>query len=206
MTLKLGHDLPRYTFALWLVAILDFVPKEGKRVEKFEPYDFRVIWSLMMQYSPLTQFGQTNIAKLHLSLHYCQQRHPFVSIFRRPKNASRVHIQCIWYHRSWSWLTRLMGCWLFSAKPWWRHQMETFSALLTLFQGNPPATGGFPSQGPVTRSFDVFFDLRLHMDKRLSKQWRRRWFETPSRSSWRQCNAKTWTNGLSDVSSHGIAS
>ena len=32
-------------------------------------------------------------------------------------------------------------------------------------------TGGFPSQRPVTRSFDVFFDLRLN--KQLSKQSRR---------------------------------
>ena len=39
---------------------------------------------------------------------------------------------------------------------WWRHQMETFSALLALCEGNPPVTGGFPSQKPVTRSFDVF--------------------------------------------------
>ena len=39
---------------------------------------------------------------------------------------------------------------------------------------------------PVTRSFDVFFDLRLN--KRLSKQSRRRWFETQSRSLWRHCN------------------
>ena len=27
---------------------------------------------------------------------------------------------------------------------WWRHQMETFSALLALCEGNPPVTGGFP--------------------------------------------------------------
>ena len=51
---------------------------------------------------------------------------------------------------------------------WWRHQMETFSALLALCAGKPPVTGEFPSQRPVTRSFDVFFDLRLN--KRLSKQ------------------------------------
>ena len=44
----------------------------------------------------------------------------------------------------------------------------------------------FPSQRPVTRGFDVFFDLRL--DKRLSKQSRRRWFETPSHPLWRHCN------------------
>ena len=34
--------------------------------------------------------------------------------------------------------------------------------------GNSPVTGEFPAQRPVTRSFDVFFDLRLN--KRLSKQ------------------------------------
>ena len=30
-----------------------------------------------------------------------------------------------------------------------------------MFEGNPPVTDGFPSQRPVTRSFDVLFDLRL---------------------------------------------
>ena len=45
---------------------------------------------------------------------------------------------------------------------------------------------GFPSQRPVTRSFDVFFDMGLN--QWLSKQSRRRWFETPSRSLWRHCN------------------
>ena len=35
---------------------------------------------------------------------------------------------------------------------WWRHQMETFSALLALCAGNSPVTGEFPSQRPVTKS------------------------------------------------------
>ena len=39
-------------------------------------------------------------------------------------------------------------------------------------------SGEFPTQRPVTRSFDVFFDLRLN--KRLSKQPWGWWFETPS--------------------------
>ena len=43
--------------------------------------------------------------------------------------------------------------------------------------------GEFPTQRPVTRSFDVFFDL--HLNKRLSKQWWCWWFETPSWSLWR---------------------
>ena len=64
--------------------------------------------------------------------------------------------------------------------------MKTFSALLALCVGNSPVTGEFPSQRPVTQSFDVFFDLRLN--KRLSKQSWGWWFETPSCSLWRHCN------------------
>ena len=45
--------------------------------------------------------------------------------------------------------------------PWWRHQMETFFALLALCAGNSPVTSEFPTQRPVTRSFDIFFDLRI---------------------------------------------
>ena len=69
---------------------------------------------------------------------------------------------------------------------WWRHQMETFSALLAICAGNSPLNGEFPAQRPVTRSFDVFFDLRLN--KRLSKQSWGWWFETLSRLLWRHCN------------------
>ena len=45
---------------------------------------------------------------------------------------------------------------------WWRHQMETFSALLAICAGNSPVTVEFPAQRPVTRSFDVFFNLRIY--------------------------------------------
>ena len=41
---------------------------------------------------------------------------------------------------------------------WWRHQMETFSALLAICAGNSPVLGEFPAQKPVTRSFDVFLE------------------------------------------------
>ena len=51
---------------------------------------------------------------------------------------------------------------------WWRHQIEAFSALPAICAGNSPVAGEFPTQRPVTRSFDVFFDMRLY--KRLSKQ------------------------------------
>ena len=81
----------------------------------------------------------------------------------------------------------------------WRHQMETFSVLLALCVGNSPVTGEFPTQKPVTRSFDVFFHLRLN--KQLSKQsWG--WFETPSRSLWRHCNDHEWIQSIWIQSTH----
>ena len=69
---------------------------------------------------------------------------------------------------------------------WWRHQMDTFSALLALCEGISPVPAEFHSQRPVSWSFGVFFDLCL--DKRSCKQSRRRWLETPSRSLQRHCN------------------
>ena len=72
--------------------------------------------------------------------------------------------------------------WSGVACTWWRHQMETFSALLAICAGNSPVI----TKAIVTQSFDVFFDIRLN--QQLSKQWKRRWSETPSRSLWRHCN------------------
>ena len=57
---------------------------------------------------------------------------------------------------------------------WWHHQMKTFSALLVFYTGNSPVTGDFPTQRPVTRSFDVF-----HWSASET---------TVSRSLWRPCN------------------
>ena len=68
---------------------------------------------------------------------------------------------------------------------WWRHQMETFAAILAFCARNSPITGEFPSQTPVTRSFDVFY---LRLNKRLSKQSWGWWFETPPHSLWRNRN------------------
>ena len=51
--------------------------------------------------------------------------------------------------------------------------------------------GEFPAQRSVTRSFDVFFDLR--MNKRLSKQPWGWWFEMPAWSLWHQRNVQAIT-------------
>ena len=73
---------------------------------------------------------------------------------------------------------------------WWRHQLVKKNfASLAVCEGNPSVTDGFLSQRPATRIFDFFFDLRLN--KRLSKQSRRRWFKTLLR----HCN-ETVTSGF----------
>ena len=68
--------------------------------------------------------------------------------------------------------------WVFH-ETWRRHQMEPFSALPGLYEGNSSVT----SQRPV------FFDLRLN--KLLSKQSICWWFKTPTHSLWHHYNNET---------------
>ena len=74
-----------------------------------------------------------------------------------------------WLH-SYSWYLSNISLWRdkYHDIAWWRHQMETFSALLAICAGNTPVTGEFPAQMTVTRSFGVFFHLCLN--KRFSKR------------------------------------
>ena len=72
---------------------------------------------------------------------------------------------------------------------WWRQQIETFSALLALSEGNPPVPVDSPHKGQWRGA--LMFSLMcldVHLNKRLSKHSRRRWFETPSPPLWRHCN------------------
>ena len=62
---------------------------------------------------------------------------------------------------------------------------KRFSGYLPIVREIHRVTGEFHSQRPATRSFDVFVDLCLN--KRLSKQARRQWSETPPRPLWRHC-------------------
>ena len=72
-------------------------------------------------------------------------------------------------------------------------KMEQFSALLAICVWNSTVTGEFPAQRPVTRSFDVFYDLCLN--EFLSKQSWGWWFETPSCPLWRHSSAwGIWVN------------
>ena len=91
-----------------------------------------------------------------------------------------------------SWLESM--AWIFSSGNLEQVFMMTFSngnifRVTGLCEGNSPVPGEFPSQRPVTLSFDVLFDLGPN--KPLSKQLWGWWFETPSRSLWRHSNVKS---------------
>ena len=87
---------------------------------------------------------------------------------------------CQWNSSPWILIT------LGTLDTWWRHQMETFSALLVHVRGSPRSMVNSPHKDQWRGTFDVFFDLSLN--KQFSKQswdWR---FETPLCSLWRHCN------------------
>ena len=79
----------------------------------------------------------------------------------------RMNIQWRSSHLHLSWRRISLGD--LSVMAWWRHQMETFSALLALLCGKFTGHRWIPrTQRPVMRSFDDLFDLSLN--RRLSKQ------------------------------------
>ena len=133
----------------------------------------------------LTKLNQTRVsttAANRVKYYYCQCYHYYhESIWQNVKSIPPLFI-CTSLISLDAWLPKIC----IQTISRWRHQMETISPLRALCEGNPPVTGGFPSQRPVTWSFDVFFDLCLK--KQLSKPSRRWWIETLSRSLWRHCN------------------
>ena len=117
--------------------------------------------------------------------------------------STRSDLMAPYGDRTGSTLVEIMGCWRRQAITWTSVDFSSVRSrgihfsMMTSSNGNIfPVTGPlcgeftgpgeFPAQRPVTRSFDVFFDLRPN--KRLSKQPWGRWFETPSWSLWRHCN------------------
>ena len=72
----------------------------------------------------------------------------------------------------------------------WRHQMETFSMLLALCEGNPPVDGWFPLQRQCREA--LFSDAELYSLLSAPEQTVEQRIETPkiwdtSRSLWRHC-------------------
>ena len=128
---------------------------------------------ISFQFDPLTQHASVTQSRF---------------LRRKTEVCMRFVLKCFCEHGNWF---KTMGNFIISTKlikhcRFDAYQMEIFSALLAICAGNSPVTDEFPAHRPVTRGFDVFFDLRLN--KRLSKQWWGWWFETPPRPLWRHCN------------------
>ena len=81
----------------------------------------------------------------------------------------------------------------------WKH----FPRYWPFVPGSSPVTVEFPAQRPVTRSFEVLFDVRLNTQ--LSKQSWGWWFETSSCPLWSHCNVHiehSWWNRKKKLSTH----
>ena len=120
-------------------------------------WQMRVIWHGIIQPKLIKQWKQNSIARsLELLL-----QHNFLYMVVKCDTRSNSNLEN--FHSGFELPITTEWNYTKTSIPyaWWRHQMEAFSALLDHCAGNSPVTGEFPSQRPVTRSFDVFFDLCL---------------------------------------------
>ena len=85
--------------------------------------------------------------------------------------------------------TNIPGVWLLNIRSIIAHYMMT-SSNGNIFRVTGPFWGESTGHRwiPLTNASDAELWCCLRLNKRLSKQSRRRWFETPSRSSWHHCN------------------
>ena len=103
----------------------------------------------------------------------------------------RFVLPCWFYRMSVNSLEWSISLMLASLALGWSYGMMT-SSNGNIFRATGPLRGEFTGHQwiPSTKASDAelwcLFDLRP--DKRLGKQSRRWWFETPSRSLWRHCN------------------
>ena len=141
-----------------------------------------IAWCRKYRTSLLRCFVLLCLEDISFQFHVLQDNHTIVPIhqFHTSQNSPVSYLTCSIQNRN-------VHISVLNGEFW---DMEAFSSLPALCAGNAPVTGEFLSQKPVTRGFDVFFDLRLN--KRLRKQSRRRWLETPSRSLWHHWNYSIW--------------
>ena len=80
---------------------------------------------------------------------------------------------------------------------WWRNQMETFSVLLALCEGNPPVTGGFPSLNSQCYGALIFHLICAWTNGSVNNR-----AAGDLRRHRAHCNEKYITEQLSKIASH----
>ena len=117
------------------------------------PCHISVTWSksrTLNQYNPITEIN------LHIFAEAAYWFHIILSLWYYLK--SLVNPLLYWiYFRKYKYISIFyrFAKLRWHLLPWWRHQMETFSALLSLSVGNSPVTGEFPAQDQWRRALMV---------------------------------------------------
>ena len=164
------HVIPWICMKIWMLYILQTVWNFSKVYAKLSP-PIRWVHMILLKGPPafcLSPLGHCVGVLLHRSL---QKGKHIILQYYRPWAAAGKWVYTSINHgtisngrkhnkhaKAWTkWSTFCKGHFHMMA-----HQIETFSALLAICVGNSLVTGEFPAQRPVTRSFDVFFELRLN--------------------------------------------
>ena len=89
---------------------------------------------------------------------------------------------------------RELHCWplvyLVWCSAWWRHEMETFCALVAFCEGNLPVTSGFPHKVQWRRARALILTLMCVRTNGWANGRVDGDFETPGGTPWRHCNEK----------------
>ena len=119
--------------------------------------DFRDLWTV------LAIGNHTAISWSNRYVIDCLPIYPCLMFQWPPQTNCSVAVRRLWPMPSRTvceWIHRIVlgGHWSSARteKSWWRHQMETFSALLTLCAGNSPVTGEFPTKASDAQFWWIF--------------------------------------------------
>ena len=83
-----------------------------------------------------------------------------------------------WYHQVGRYLSGFVLPNSDETNTWSRHQIETFPPYCPIVRGNPPVTGGFPSQRPITGGFPSQRPVTRSLRFSLICAWTNGWVDT----------------------------
>ena len=158
---RVNFDFPQHAVALQRFRRYVELKVKFKVVSQCSHTNYTNSWFINELISNLLYFLQHIFVDHHGLFFIHHNFHNFQSMDCSSKHYHQGPLLLTWFNLEYGVVNKYIHS-------WWRHQMETFSALLAICVWNSPVPGEFHAQRPVTWSFGVSFDLRLH--KRLSKQ------------------------------------
>ena len=159
-------------------------PRKGPVTRKIFPFDDVIMMHDNIRGKRLLRSRYGNLQCLQwiqnwFSLYECNVSYTVQCIFEFSVSRPLTDWWYVFYFNTfWKYLTYLDS----------HNTKHQSSASLAFVRGIHRWLVNSPHKGPFTPSFNVF--INLYLNKRFSKHWWRRRFETPSRSLWRHCNVK----------------